>query len=153
MLNYVMTWSLLGYIGNLVSFAKFSHTPKKKKKKIHPKRNYQKNRSSKNNNKKKKICWTTWWLNPSPGYVGSLVLVTKFSHMKRRRNDSLAWRVFQRSSICFWDPFEWQALLKINQLLTTWCSKIIVVENDNCKELGMKSAWHCPSSVDILPHL
>ena len=28
-----MTWSLLGYIGNLVSFAKFSHAPKKKKKK------------------------------------------------------------------------------------------------------------------------
>ena len=27
-----MTWSLLGYIGNLVSFAKFSHAPKKKKK-------------------------------------------------------------------------------------------------------------------------
>ena len=64
--------------------------------------------------------------------------------MKRRRIASLTWRVFQRSSICFWDPFDWQALLKISQLLTTWCSKIIVVENDSCKELGIKSAWHCP---------
>ena len=73
--------------------------------------------------------------------------------MKRKRIFSLAWRFFQRSSICFWDPFDWRALLEISQLLTTWCSKIIVVENDSCKELGTKSAWHCPSSVDILPRL
>ena len=51
-----------------------------------------------------------WWLDPSPGYVGSLVFVTKFSHMKRRRIASLAWRVFQRSSICFYGPFDWQGI-------------------------------------------
>ena len=108
--NFWTTWWLdlfRGYVGNLVSFAEFSHAHKKKKKKIQKKnhtkkkRSKRKKKSSKKKSSKKIFCWTTWWLDSSPGYVGSLVLFTEFSHMKRRRIASLAWRVFQRSSICF----------------------------------------------------
>ena len=53
----------------------------------------------------------------------------------------------------FKNPLIGKVSLKISQLLTTWCSKIIVIENDSCKELGMKFAWHCQSYVDILPNL
>ena len=124
LLNYVMTWSLSRVRWQLSIFCWVqSCTYKKKKKKKrnkkkiikkkkeakenknHQKGNYQKKiikkKKKKRNYQKKKICWTTWWLDSSPGYVRSLVLVTEFSHMKRRRIASLAWRVFQWSSICF----------------------------------------------------
>ena len=85
-----------------VTHSKKIFTKKKKKKKRKKKRNkkkIQKKNTKKNHTKKKrkqkktriirkeiikkkiikkKICWTTWWLDSSSGYVGSLVLVTEF---------------------------------------------------------------------------
>ena len=138
-----------GYVGNSVSFAEFSHALKKKKKrikkiqkKIIPKKKRKqkktriirkeiikkkiiKKKKKEEKLSKKKICWTTWWLDSSPGYVRSLVLVTEFSHMKRRRIASLQWTRHCLRTVNF----------------SMWWSRVVVVENEDCKELTLKWWW------------
>ena len=68
------TWWLdpfRGYVGNLVSFAEFSHALKK----FHQKK------------KKEENFWTTWWLDLFRGYVGNLVSFAEFSHAYKKKKE------------------------------------------------------------------
>ena len=94
-LNYVMTWSLFGYVGSLVSFTEFSHILKN----YHPLLNFvltwspfgyvgslvsflEFSHIPKNHHPLLNYV-LTWSPN---GYVGSLVLFTKFNHMSKKKN-------------------------------------------------------------------
>ena len=101
-LNYVMTWSLFGYVGSLVSFTEFSHILKN----YHPLLNFV-------------LTWSPF------RYVGSLVSFTEFSHIFQKkkkktkspfelRDDLIPFWVCRQLGIIYWVQSHHQKKKKIH---------------------------------------